>query len=107
MEWYLYGLDDNLLNYDPIKLVNFYIVIHRNNILNAVVTSNHISIFIGSAYMFIWLTLSNYILLNLFLAVLLDSMRDCNDEENKEIIEDIGKVIFLFLNSKDVEIAPN
>ena len=56
------------------------------------ISSNHIPIYVGATYLLFWVTLSNYIVLNLFLAVLLDSMRDIEDEDNKEIIQDIENV---------------
>jgi hypothetical protein len=44
-------------------------------------------------YLIIWIFLGNYVLLNLFLGILLDSMSDLADEENKDLIADLQEVI--------------
>ena len=45
--------------------------------------------YITIIYLIIWIFLGNYVLLNLFLGILLDSMGDLADEENKDLIADL------------------
>ena len=63
--------------------------IKRNNILYATLPSKYVNMATSIIYLIVWIFLGNYVLLNLFLGILLDSMADLSDEENKEMIADL------------------
>jgi hypothetical protein len=67
------------------NLLNLY----RNSILYANLPSKYVNNAVSLIYLIAWIFLGNYVLLNLFLAILLNSMGDIADEDNKDLIADL------------------
>jgi len=65
--------------------------------------SDEIGLFIPAIFYIVWIFLGNFILLNLFLAILLDSFLSEDDEDDEDLLEAEKKARIIRQNKIDKE----